>query len=286
MMPQVLLPPPSIPMESHIDVPLLPSSGANTAAPLLSLPEISLEPVQMPTTPVTQSVPPVSKSPIAPFNNLLRPVTAVSAPESTSHAPIAAGATSLLAQALAKNVPRRPRGEKKPIPDNQKDNRYFERRRRNNLAAKKSRDQRKQREESVALRAGFLEKENAVLRAQLSNLKEEKNSLQALQLKRSQMRVLRAAAEAAASATTPTPSSPPAPTPALLSPAAADQLAKPHTLQQQLSRASSSNMDNSEGIMDLSKKDTQTERSIHQNYTKSIDVNRNDISSNNKNEVD
>ena len=46
----------------------------------------------------------------------------------------AAGATSLLAQALAKNVPRRPRGEKKPIPDNQKDNRYFERRRRNNLA--------------------------------------------------------------------------------------------------------------------------------------------------------
>ena len=85
---QVLLPPPSIPMESHIDVPLLPSSGANTAAPLLSLPEISLEPVQMPTTPVTQSVPPVSKSPIAPFNNLLQPVTAVPAPESASHAPI------------------------------------------------------------------------------------------------------------------------------------------------------------------------------------------------------
>ena len=52
------------------------------------------------------------------------------------------------------------------------------------IAAKKSRDQRKQREESVALRAGFLEKENAVLRAQLSNLTEEKNSLQALLLKR------------------------------------------------------------------------------------------------------
>ena len=103
---------------------------------------------------------------------------------------------------------------------------------------------------------------------------------------RSQMRVLRAAAEAAASATTPTPSSPPAPTPALLTPAAPDELAKPHTLQQQLSRASSSNMDNSEGIMDLSKKDTQTERPIQQNYAKSIDVNRNDISSNNKIEID
>ena len=103
---------------------------------------------------------------------------------------------------------------------------------------------------------------------------------------RSQMRVLRAAAEAAASATTPTPSSPPAPTPALLTLGAADELAKPHTLQQQLSRASSSNMDNSEGIMDLSKKDTQTERPIQQNYAKSIDVNRNDISSNNKIEID
>merc|ERR1712029_578242 len=112
----------------------------------------------------------------------------------------AVGATSLLAAALAKNVPRRPRGEKKPIPDNQKDNRYFERRRRNNMAAKKSRDRRKQREESVALRAGFLEKENAVLRTQLSNLADERNSLQALLLKRSQMKVLRAAAEVAAAA--------------------------------------------------------------------------------------
>ena len=45
-------------------------------------------------------------------------------------------------------------------------------------------------------------------------------------------------------------------------------------------------MDNSEGIMDLSKKDTQTERPVQQNYAKSIDVNRNDISSNNKNEID
>ena len=35
------------------------------------------------------------------------------------------------------------RGEKKPIPEDLKDEKYFERRKRNNLAAKKSRDQRK-----------------------------------------------------------------------------------------------------------------------------------------------
>lgn len=44
---------------------------------------------------------------------------------------------------------RRPRGEKKPIPDEQKDDRYYERRKRNNQAAKKSRDARKMREDQV-----------------------------------------------------------------------------------------------------------------------------------------
>lgn len=47
-------------------------------------------------------------------------------------------------------VPKRPRSEKKPIPENQKDERYFERRKRNNEAAKKSRDARKIREDRVS----------------------------------------------------------------------------------------------------------------------------------------
>ena len=55
----------------------------------------------------------------------------------------------MLAQAFARTVPRRPRGEKKPIPSEQRDDRYYERRKRNNLAAKKSRDQRKMREDNV-----------------------------------------------------------------------------------------------------------------------------------------
>lgn len=93
-------------------------------------------------------------------------------------------ASSMLAQALARTNPRRPRGEKKPIPDEQKDERYFERRKRNNLAAKKSRDQRKLREDAIGMRASFLEKDNAILRSQVSTLREERNSLQGLILRR------------------------------------------------------------------------------------------------------
>lgn len=44
---------------------------------------------------------------------------------------------------------RRQRGEKRPIPEEQKDDKYFERRKRNNEAAKKSRDARKMREDRV-----------------------------------------------------------------------------------------------------------------------------------------
>ena len=56
--------------------------------------------------------------------------------------------SNLLAKTLA-SVPRRQRGEKRPIPETLKDDKYFERRKRNNLAAKKSRDARKQREDHV-----------------------------------------------------------------------------------------------------------------------------------------
>jgi hypothetical protein len=45
---------------------------------------------------------------------------------------------------------KRPRSEKKPIPDEQKDEKYYERRKRNNQAAKKSRDARKIREDHVS----------------------------------------------------------------------------------------------------------------------------------------
>lgn len=91
---------------------------------------------------------------------------------------------TLLTLALAKAVPRRPRGEKKPIPEDLKDGKYFERRKRNNLAAKKSRDQRKVRESQVCQRATLMEKENAVLRAQVGTLRDEAGSLRSLLLQR------------------------------------------------------------------------------------------------------
>lgn len=90
---------------------------------------------------------------------------------------------------------RRSRGEKKAIPDEQKDDRYFERRKRNNQAAKKSRDARKLREDQVlnihslkftvkfpqiALRAAILEHENAMMRAQIITLREETQALRSM----------------------------------------------------------------------------------------------------------
>ncbi|XP_050449213.1 transcription factor ces-2-like [Cataglyphis hispanica] len=78
---------------------------------------------------------------------------------------------------------RRPRSEKKPIPDDQKDEKYFERRKRNNQAAKKSRDARKIREDHIALRATMLEHENAILKAQIVTLREEAQSLRHMLIK-------------------------------------------------------------------------------------------------------
>ncbi|KAF5276047.1 hypothetical protein FQA39_LY00843 [Lamprigera yunnana] len=75
---------------------------------------------------------------------------------------------------------KRQRGEKKPIPEEQKDDKYFERRRRNNQAAKKSRDARKIREDQVALKAAILEQENTILRAQILTLRDETATLRRL----------------------------------------------------------------------------------------------------------
>lgn len=74
-------------------------------------------------------------------------------------------------------LPRRSRGEKRPIPEEQKDAKYYEKRKRNNEAAKKSRDARKIREDRIAFRAAFLERENSLLKAQLVTLQNEMQTL-------------------------------------------------------------------------------------------------------------
>ncbi|XP_066259174.1 transcription factor ces-2 [Euwallacea similis] len=98
------------------------------------------------------------------------------------------GCSLNLDQSLSPSMPGycgfKKRSEKRPIPDDQKDDKYFERRRRNNQAAKKSRDARKMREDQVALRATILEHENAILRAQVVTLREEASSLRQMLLHR------------------------------------------------------------------------------------------------------
>lgn len=59
------------------------------------------------------------------------------------------------------------------IPEDLKDDRYWARRRKNNVAAKRSRDARRLKENQIAIRAGFLEKENTALRMEVADLRKE-----------------------------------------------------------------------------------------------------------------
>lgn len=58
-------------------------------------------------------------------------------------------------------------------PEDLKDDRYWARRRKNNMAAKRSRDARRLKENQIAVRAAFLEKENSALRQEVSTLRQE-----------------------------------------------------------------------------------------------------------------
>lgn len=88
-------------------------------------------------------------------------------------------ASSSSSQAEEK-VERRNRSPKKPIPDELKDVKYCERRKRNNMAAKKSRDARKQRVITKVQRQDFLERENAQLREEVKELRRDVNALRQL----------------------------------------------------------------------------------------------------------
>lgn len=65
----------------------------------------------------------------------------------------------------------------KPVPQDKKDDAYWERRRKNNEAAKRSRDLRRQKEDSIAVKATILEQENLKLKAQVTILKAELSKL-------------------------------------------------------------------------------------------------------------
>lgn len=56
------------------------------------------------------------------------------------------------------------------VPEESKDDRYWENRMKNNVAARRSREARRLKENQIALRAAFLEKENKVLRKELGEV--------------------------------------------------------------------------------------------------------------------
>lgn len=53
------------------------------------------------------------------------------------------------------------------------DDRYWSRRKKNNVAAKRSRDARRLKENQITVRASFLERENAALRQQMAELRKD-----------------------------------------------------------------------------------------------------------------
>lgn len=55
----------------------------------------------------------------------------------------------------------------------EQDDKYWVRRRKNNMAAKRSRDARRLKENQIAIRAAFLEKENSAMRQEVADLRKE-----------------------------------------------------------------------------------------------------------------
>ena len=78
-----------------------------------------------------------------------------------------------------------------------KDSKYWEKRIKNNVAARRSREARRLKENQIALRAAFLEKENNVLKAQVKEVTLEKQKWMAE--KKQLMEKLKRYEEAAAS---------------------------------------------------------------------------------------
>jgi len=76
-----------------------------------------------------------------------------------------------------KPTPIQKKSRKQLVRDEDKDDKYWDKRRKNNQAAKRSREARRSRENQISMRASFLEKDNAMLKEELLTVKEELQSL-------------------------------------------------------------------------------------------------------------
>ena len=63
------------------------------------------------------------------------------------------------------------------VAEDLKDDKYWARRKKNNVAAKRSRDARRIKENQIAMRAAFLERENEKLKEELDKMKNENKEL-------------------------------------------------------------------------------------------------------------
>jgi len=63
------------------------------------------------------------------------------------------------------------------VPDDNKDDRYWNNRVKNNVAARRSREARRLKENQIALRAAFLEKQNRVMKMELEDVKFDNTKL-------------------------------------------------------------------------------------------------------------
>ncbi|KAF4085157.1 hypothetical protein AMELA_G00113950 [Ameiurus melas] len=59
------------------------------------------------------------------------------------------------------------------VPEEQKDEKYWQRRKKNNIAAKRSREARRLKENQITVRAAFLERENMALRQEVAELRKD-----------------------------------------------------------------------------------------------------------------
>jgi len=82
-------------------------------------------------------------------------------------------ATTQFTDEELKPSPLQRKSRKVLVKEEDKDDRYWEKRKKNNMAAKRSREARRSRENQIALRASYLEKDNALLKEELLNVKEE-----------------------------------------------------------------------------------------------------------------
>jgi len=67
--------------------------------------------------------------------------------------------------------------KKNAVPEEMKDERYWDKRTKNKMATRRSREARRLKENQIALRAAFLEKENAVMKKELESSQFEKSKL-------------------------------------------------------------------------------------------------------------